>query len=60
MRQSLSNFGSQQNPKGGSNFLQDMQKSQKRRHLGLSQKSFSNEKEMDKHIWRLYEGPYNQ
>ena len=58
MRNSLSNFGSQQNPKGGSNFLQDMQKSQKRRHLGLSQKSFSNQKEMEKHVWQMHLGTY--
>ena len=36
-----------------------MQTSLKKQPLGLSQKSFSNEREMNKHIWRLYEGPYN-
>ena len=58
MRQSLSNFGSQKNLKGSSNFLQDMQKSQKRRHLGLSQKSFSNQKDMEKHVWYMHLGTH--
>ena len=40
-----------------SNFLPDMQKSKKKRHRGLSLRNFANEKEMDGHVGRIFEGP---